>query len=149
AGYPAVSDTDILESIIPLPPSVAEQKRIASILEKADRLRCSRRYTQQLSDTFLQSVFVEMFGDPMKNPKRWDVGTLGDVIIYAKDGPHVSPEYVSSGIPFLSTRNVRRGEIVWEDLKYISLDDAKVHWKKCKPEIGDILYTKGGTTGLA
>jgi type I restriction enzyme S subunit len=90
-----------------------------------------------------------MFGDPVTNPKGWKIGTLGDVIVSAKDGPHVSPVYSDSGIPFLSTRNVRKGELIWEDLKFISFEDAKIHWKKCKPERGDILYTKGGTTGLA
>ena len=38
---------------------------------------------------------------------------------------------------------------MWEDLKFISEDEAQIHWKKCKPEQGDILYTKGGTTGIA
>jgi type I restriction enzyme S subunit len=90
-----------------------------------------------------------MFGDPVTNPKGWKIGILGDVIVSAKDGPHVSPVYSDSGIPFLSTRNVRKGELIWEDLKFISFEDAKIHWKKCKPERGDILYTKGGTTGLA
>ena len=47
-------------------PRVPEQKRIAALLEKADRLRRTRRYARQLSDTFLQSVFLEMFGDPLK-----------------------------------------------------------------------------------
>ena len=61
----------------------------------------------------------------------------------------LSPEYVESGVPFLSTRHVRLTGIVWEDLKFISEDEAQIHWKKCKPEQGDILYTKGGTTGIA
>ncbi|MEG4058331.1 MULTISPECIES: restriction endonuclease subunit S [unclassified Microcoleus] len=133
---------------IPLPP-LAEQKRIASIAQKADRLRRTRRYALQLSDTYLRSVFLEMFGNPATNPKSWEAGTLDDVIISAKDGPHVSPNYSDSGIPFLSTRNVKKGELIWEDLKFISYEDAKQHWKKCKPERGDVLYTKGGTTGLA
>jgi len=136
------------ELIIKYPP-LEEQKRIAKILSKCDRIRRTRQYSLQLSDTYLQSVFLEMFGDPVTNPKGWKIGTLGDVIVSAKDGPHVSPVYSDSGIPFLSTRNVRKGELIWEDLKFISFEDAKIHWKKCKPERGDILYTKGGTTGLA
>ena len=135
---------------IPLPP-LPDQKRIAAILAKADRLRRLRRTARDLSDTYLQSVFLEMFGDPVSNPMGWETGTLGDVMISVKDGPHVSPKYVESGVPFLSTRNVRRGEIAWEDLKFISREQAEGLWSKrgCKPERGDILYTKGGTTGLA
>lgn len=133
---------------IPLPP-LAEQKRIAAILDAADALRAKRRETLAQLDTLLQSTFLDMFGDPVTNPKGWELCHVGDVVYSAKDGPHVSPSYTESGIPFLSTRHIKPGEIIWEDLKYIAQDEANLQWKKCKPEIGDILYTKGGTTGLA
>lgn len=148
ANYPAVSDTNVRRSTIPLPP-LAEQKRIARILDQADALRVKRRETIKQLDTLVQSVFLDMFGDPVTNPKGWDRCTLRDVINSAKDGPHVSPEYENSGIPFLSTRNVRPGRIIWDDAKFISATDAAVQWRKCKPEKGDVLYTKGGTTGIA
>ncbi len=133
---------------IPLPP-LPEQKRIADILDRAEALRTKRRAALAQLDELTQAIFIDMFGDPLKNPKGWQQAKLGDVIFSASDGPHVSPEYTKSGIPFLSTRHVRAGEIIWEDLKFISQEDAEIHWKKCKPERGDILYTKGGTTGLA
>ena len=100
-------------------------------------------------DSLTQSIFIEMFGDPVTNPKGWRASTLGALIHSASDGPHVSPKYADSGVPFLSTRHVRPGEIIWDDLKYLSREDAEVQWKKCKPTKDDILYTKGGTTGLA
>nr|WP_275423263.1 restriction endonuclease subunit S [Pseudoalteromonas sp. MMG022] len=90
-----------------------------------------------------------MFGDPVSNPKGWKPAKMGDLIEFAKDGPHVSPKYSVSGIPFLSTRHVKPSGVVWEDLKYVSQEEADVHWKKCKPQKGDVLYTKGGTTGIA
>lgn len=133
---------------IPLPP-LPEQRRIAAILDKADALRAKRREAIVKLDQLLQSVFLEMFGDPVTNPKGWPVGALGDLIHAAKDGPHVSPKYSESGIPFLSTRHIRAGSIRWGDLKYISQEEAEIQWKKCRPERGDILFTKGGTTGLA
>jgi type I restriction enzyme, S subunit len=61
AGYPAVTDDDILDTIINLP-SFQEQQKIAEILQKADRIRRLRRHARQMSETFLQSVFLEMFG---------------------------------------------------------------------------------------
>ncbi len=133
---------------IPLPP-LAEQQRIAAILDKADALRAQRRTALAKLDTLLQATFLHMFGDPVTNPMNWEVGILGDVVFSAKDGPHVSPKYSEEGVPFLSTRHIRPGKIFWKDLKYISFEEAKIHWKKCKPELGDILYTKGGTTGFA
>ena len=133
---------------IPLPP-LEEQRRIASILDQADELRQKRQQAIEKLDQLLQATFIDMFGDPVSNPKGWNLGKLGDVIHSAKDGPHVSPSYSETGIPFLSTRHVRAGKIVWGDLKFITEEDAQIHWKKCKPTRGDILYTKGGTTGLA
>ena len=148
ANYPAVSDAKIKASKIPLPP-LAEQKRIAGILDAADALRAKRREALAQLDTLLQSTFLDMFGDPVTNPMGWEQCVVGDVVHAAKDGPHVSPTYAESGVPFLSTRHIKPGEVVWEDLKYIDQDEANRQWKKCKPEFGDILYTKGGTTGIA
>jgi type I restriction enzyme S subunit len=130
-------------------PDSSEQRRIAALLDQADRLCRTRRYALELTDTILPAAFLELFGDPLSNPKNWPVHCLGDVLLSAQDGPHVSPNYCTQGIPFLSTRNVRPGELVWDDLKYISVADARAQWRKVKPEIGDILYTKGGTTGMA
>ena len=133
---------------IPLPP-LAEQKRIAAILDAADALRAKRREALAQLDTLLQSTFLDMFGDPVTNPMDWERCTVGDIVHSAKDGPHVSPKYSDNGIPFLSTRHIKTGEVIWQDLKYIDQDEANRQWKKCKPEFGDILYTKGGTTGIA
>ncbi|WP_412758167.1 restriction endonuclease subunit S [Legionella bozemanae] len=133
---------------IPLPP-LEEQKRIAAILDKADAVRCKRKQAIDLSEQLLGSVFLDMFGDPTTNPKCWDEGTLGDIIHFAKDGPHVSPKYSDDGIPFLSTRHIKQFGVIWDDLKYISSEEAERQWKKCKPQFNDILYTKGGTTGIA
>ena len=55
---------------IPLPP-LAEQKRIAAILDKADAIRRKLQQSLRLSDDFLRSVFLDMFGDPVTNPKEW------------------------------------------------------------------------------
>ena len=148
ATFLQVSKSDIASLRIPLPP-LAEQKRIAGILDAADALRAKRREALAELDTLLQSTFLDMFGDPVTNPMGWEQCVVGDVVHGAKDGPHVSPTYAESGVPFLSTRHIKPGEVVWEDLKYIDQDEANRQWKKCKPEFGDILYTKGGTTGIA
>jgi hypothetical protein len=90
-----------------------------------------------------------MFGDPATNPKGWTRATIDDMVSAAKDGPHVSPTYADLGVPFLSTRHIKPGKVIWEDLRYITQEEAQRQWRKCKPGRGDILYTKGGTTGLA
>lgn len=60
----------IKELEIPLPP-LPEQKRIAAILDKADAIRRKRQQAIQLADDFLRAVFLDMFGDPVTNPKGW------------------------------------------------------------------------------
>jgi type I restriction enzyme S subunit len=148
ATFKEVSKAVVARIEIPLPP-VLEQRRIAEVLDRAEELRAKRRSALAQLDEITQAIFLDMFGDPATNPKRWPRVSLGDVIFSASDGPHVSPAYVEQGVPFLSTRHVRAGAITWDDLKFISEADAELHWRKCKPERGDILYTKGGTTGLA
>ncbi|MEI8309544.1 MAG: restriction endonuclease subunit S [Verrucomicrobiota bacterium] len=140
---------DLVKGVEVLLPPMVEQRRIAEVLDRAEALRVKRRAALAQLNTLTQSLFLDLFGDPANNPKGWPSIQLGDVVFSASDGPHVSPDYVESGIPFLSTRHVRPGGMSWEDLKFISPEEAQIHWRKCKPERGDILYTKGGTTGIA
>ena len=71
---------DFLKSIkVPLPP-LAEQKRIAAILDKADAIRLKRQQAIALADDFLRSVFLDLFGDPVTNPKGWTIRKLGELI---------------------------------------------------------------------
>ena len=148
ATFKEVSKEIVSRIEIPLPP-LEGQRRIATILDKADALCQKRRLALQKLDSLTQSIFIDLFGDPSKNPQRFPIVSLGDVIHSASDGPHVSPKYCESGIPFLSTRNIRPGGVIWQDMKFISKEEAEVQWRKCRPRRGDLLYTKGGTTGLA
>ncbi len=130
-------------------PPLPIQKQIAEILEKADQAKQKRKEANKLTDKFLQSVFIEMFGDPVKNPKGFKVVTIGDVISEVRDGPHVSPNYVNNGIPILSTRNVRPGLLLLDDIKYVSEEHYNYLTRNFKPRKEDVLLTKGGTTGYA
>ncbi|GHW54008.1 Type I restriction-modification system, specificity subunit S [Vibrio cholerae] len=78
-SIPGLNRDDLYDSEIPLPP-LAEQKRIAAILDKADAIRRKRQQAIQLADEFLRAVFLEMFGDPVTNPKGWDVLELHQVV---------------------------------------------------------------------
>ena len=78
SGQASINSSDIRNIQIVLPP-LSYQKRVAAIAQKADRLRRTRRYALQLSDTYLRSVFLEMFGDPVTNPKGWDRARVADL----------------------------------------------------------------------
>src|SRR5688572_9073996 len=71
ANLPRLDPKLLVEYEIPLPP-LTEQKRIASLLARADRVRRLRRTASELGDALLQSVFLEMFGDPQFNDKKWE-----------------------------------------------------------------------------
>ncbi|MGL5596810.1 MAG: restriction endonuclease subunit S [Aeromonas sp.] len=78
-AQPNISATFLKNFEIPLPP-LDEQKRIAAILDKADAIRQKRQQAIALADDFLRSVFLDMFGDPITNPKGWERIKLGDLI---------------------------------------------------------------------
>jgi type I restriction enzyme, S subunit len=147
-AQPNISQNYVQHLQIPLPP-LATQKRIAEILDAADALRRKDQALLQKYDELAQAIFMDMFGDPVKNEKGWEVKTIGEVCYYVKDGPHVSPKYTLTGIPFISVNNIIKGSIDLSNSKFISHEDFEIYSKKGKPERNDILYTKGGTTGFA
>jgi type I restriction enzyme S subunit len=75
-AVPSIRKTDLADIAIPLP-ELSRQRAIANQLRKADDLCRTRRHALQLSDEFLPAAFLEMFGDPIKNPKNWPLVELG------------------------------------------------------------------------
>jgi type I restriction enzyme S subunit len=86
---------------IPLPP-LPEQRRIAAILDKADALRAKRREALAQLDELIQSIFIEMFGDPRENPKGWTLNPIESFIEDIKGGASLEPDdFMESGFPIL------------------------------------------------
>lgn len=127
------------------------QEEICEVLEKANKLISLRKQQLAKLDELVKARFVEMFGEPSSNPMGWLQTTVGAECYYIKDGPHKSLTDVGmeNGYPFISVRNIVNGYIDFSTAKYISEADYKDAIKKCCPEKGDILYSKGGTTGIA
>jgi type I restriction enzyme S subunit len=84
-AQPNISQTILKEIKVHLP-SLSIQQQIAAILEKADAAREKRWQANQLTEQFLQSAFLEMFGDPMTNPKGWEKAEFGDIVSDTKLG---------------------------------------------------------------
>jgi type I restriction enzyme S subunit len=76
--FTAIACEDLETIKLPLPP-LTEQKRIASLLARADRLRQLRRTAHDLGDALLQSVFLEMFGNVVRNEKGWEKAAISDL----------------------------------------------------------------------
>lgn len=79
----------------------------------------------------------------------WRLARLKHLVNSISDGPHISPEYVDSGIPFMSARNIKVDRWSLDDAKFISEELFTELSRKSRPKKGDVLYTKGGTTGIA
>ena len=98
---------------IPLPP-LAEQKRIAGILDAADALRDKRRDSLALLDTFLHSTFLDMFGDPVTNPMGWEIKPLGELGTLdrgvSKHRPRNEPSLLGGSHPLIQTGDVANSE---------------------------------------
>ena len=134
------------EIVIPIPP-MAAQRRIAEILDKADALRAKRRAAFAQLDTLTQSIFLEMFGDPVTNRKGFPISAMGDVCD-VRDGTHDSPKYVSDGgYPLVTSKNLSSGVVDLMEANYISEADYIQINKRSKVDPGDIVMPMIGTIG--
>ncbi|MCU8040419.1 restriction endonuclease subunit S [Shewanella oncorhynchi] len=95
------------ETYVPVPP-LAEQKRIAAILDKADALRRKRQQAIDLADQFLRSVFLDMFGDPVTNPKGWQTKPIKDLarVVTGNTPSRQEPENYGSSIEWIKSDNI-------------------------------------------
>ena len=145
ANYPAVSDAKVKASKILLPP-LAEQNRIAAILDAADALRAKRREALAQLDTLLQSTFIDMFGDPLTNPMGWGVvafesignSRLGKMLDKGK-------EVGDCQFPYLANTNVQWGRFDLAALR--TMDFSESDCEEFKLEHGDLLICEGGEVG--
>lgn len=146
ANYPAVRDLDVRDSTIPLPPK-ATQLAIVSELDKINELIRLKKEQLKDFDNLAQSLFYEMFGDPVENEKGWEVKKLND-ICDVRDGTHDSPKYLqNSEYILITSKNIVNGSIDFENVNYISEEDYIKINKRSKVDNGDIIMPMIGTIG--
>ena len=135
-------------------PALSEQKRIAAILDRADAIRRKRQQALQLSDEFLRALFLDMFGDPVRNPKGWPILKLADVFSRERAGTRCGPfgstlkkaDYEDTGIPVWGIDNVLPNRFVARPSLFISQGKfEELRAFEVKP--GDILISRAGTVG--
>lgn len=106
-SYPAVSDKDVKQIEVPLPP-LAEQRRIVEILDRADDLRRLRAEADARANRILPSLFVRMFGDPATNSMHWPIKRIGEVcdIVSGATPRTERPEFWGGGIPWATPKDL-------------------------------------------
>tara|TARA_B100001059_G_scaffold227994_1_gene258502 strand:+ start:472 stop:1647 length:1176 start_codon:yes stop_codon:yes gene_type:complete len=141
AKMPRVSMNTFWNHKIPLP-SLEEQKRIAAILDKADTIRRKRQQAIKLADDFLRSVFLDMFGDPVTNPKSWQVELLGEHIRHANNGLSRRRKVEENiGDIVLRLQDVHyEGIRFGKELNRVDLEDKEK--SRYRLDIGDLLFIR-------
>ena len=128
-------------------PSKDKQIQIASELDKITEM--ISKYDEQLKelDKLSQSIFYEMFGDPVENEKGWEVKKLG-YICDVRDGTHDSPKYVlKSEYILITSKNIVNGRIDFDNVNFITEEDYVQINKRSKVDDGDIIMPMIGTIG--
>jgi len=148
AGQKRISTDFLREYKIPLPP-LEEQKRIAAILDKADAIRRKRQQAIDLTDQLLRSVFLDMFGDPVANPKGWEKLPLEKIVDKVIDCPHSTPQWTDSGKVAIRTSNLTVGSWNWDDTRYVCEKEFHDRSKRAYVKSGDIVLSREGTVGIA
>ncbi len=120
AGQKRVPATFLKNLLVPLPPLETQQK-IVSILEKAEETRKLRAQADELTQKLLQSVFLEIFGDPTKNSRGWDVRKLGEIITDSMNGLYLPKEKYTSheGIKMVHMSDAFYGIVELGNLKRV------------------------------
>lgn len=148
ASYPAVSDRIVRAAMIPLPP-LSEQRRVAAILDKADALRAKRREAIAKLDQLLQSVFLEMFGDPVANPKGWPQVRFSELLESIDSGTSpvcLDRSAIDNEWAVLKLSAVTRCE--YDPSANKALPDGVDPDKSLEVKAGDLLFTRKNTRDL-
>lgn len=144
-----IKTKDLAKLVLPIPPKPT-QLSIVSELDKLNELIRIKKEQLKDYDTLAQSIFYEMFGDPVVNEKGWEMKTLGHICEITSSKRVFANEYVDTGVPFYRSKEVieKSKQLPISVELYIS----ESHYNKIKssfgvPQIGDILVTAVGTIG--
>ena len=137
--------SNLTEAVITVP-SIDRQKEIVEVLKKVGNIL--ENYSKKLCqlDVLIKARFVELFGDPIKNPKGWEIVTIGDVVTEVRYGTS-KPAVEGGKYPYLRMNNLTAdGHLDLNDLKYIDIPDDEI--EKCVVRKGDILFNRTNSIEL-
>jgi restriction endonuclease S subunit len=145
-NYAAIRPGHVLGYQIPLPPLAEQQRlveRIDALAAKVEEARRLRNGLREETESFLPAFLGDYFRKLSERHKPVPLAELTTTII---DGPHKTPTYVPTGIPFVTVKNMVTGQLDFSDLQYVTPEDHAEFTRRCKPERSDVLYSKDGAT---
>ena len=147
SAQPGFNVKDLKKFKIPLPP-LDQQKKIAAILDAADAYRQKTKALIEKYDALTQSLFLDMFGDPVSNPKGWEVSFLKQIT--TKIGSGATPRggkqaYKKEGVSLIRSMNVYDNRFKYKNLAFIDEEQA-AKLKNVIVEKGDVLFNITGAS---
>ena len=122
-------------------PSEEVQEKIANALNKAQELIDKRKEQIKACDELIKSQFIEMFGDPVINPKGWEKHKLEEHISFLTSGSRGWSSYFSNeGELFLTIKNVKGNKIKLDNVQYVNAPDTK-EAERTRVQEGDLLIS--------
>ncbi len=138
--------SDLLSYKIEIPP-LATQKAIAEKLDKADALRKKDQELLKQYDELAQSIFIEMFGDPVQNEKGWEKNYLEDLTNLITDGKHGNcNDEKDSGYYFISAKDIFNGKINYSKSRQIPKSEFDEVDRRTNLQINDLVMVNTGAT---
>jgi type I restriction enzyme S subunit len=126
--------------MFPLPP-LAEQRRIAEVLDRAEALRAKRRAALAQLDSLTQSLFLDLFGDPKSNLKAWPQKAMAELFATSPIfGTMIPPVAEKRGWLSLRVGNIQDWSLDLSDQKYVELPSASRERHSVKD--GDLLLAR-------
>lgn len=126
-------------------PSLPEQRRIADVLDRAEALRAKRRAALAELDALDESVFRNLIGDPVENPKNWDssvvLGDVADIVSGITKGRKITG-CETREIEYLAVANVQDRALALDTVKRIEATESEI--RRYRLQKGDLLLTEGG-----
>ena len=142
---PSLTKANLLKVEIPIL-ELHEQKEIVNVLDKTQRIIDMKQRELEELDNLIKSRFVEMFGDPIINPKGWEMVTIGDIATDVRYGTS-RPAVEGGRYPYLRMNNLTiDGHLDLSDLKYIDIPEGE--FEKCIVKKGDILFNRTNSIEL-
>lgn len=147
--FKAISSKIVSNTTLSIPP-LSTQLAIVSELDKINELIRLKKEQLKDFDNLAQSLFYEMFGDPVENEKGWEVKKLGDICTDITDGDHMPPPKSEFGIPFITISDIDKDTrcLNFENTFYVPEDYYNNLKENRKPQKGDLLYTVTGSYGI-
>jgi type I restriction enzyme, S subunit len=150
SAQPQITRTNLSRIRVSLPP-LEEQKKIAVIIDKANKIKENSVKVNEIRGELISSIFIDMFGNINTNDKNWPIQKLSTIALDIKDGTHFSPDLVEHGVPYVTSKHISGGIFdFYSKPMYISEEAHSDIYKRCDVKKDDLLLVKDGVkTGVA